>query len=489
MPANERQMSATGTRRRHRWVVGVAVGAVLVSGAGFAAAQIVKSPAQAAVESAAPPASVITAPVEYRVLTDSVILRGAVTAEHSVEVAPAGSSAEASTSVVTKLLVKAGNRFEAGRILLEVSGRPVFALPGRLPVYRDLKPGMDGDDVAQLQTALQRIGHRPGTDREGHFGAGTKTALSALYASLGYDPLPANTEGEAEVESAREAVTQAERALEDAQALVASPAVGTGQPPRPGATDKTEVSANPDSGQAASPSARLVQRAREDLRQAREGLVDAQAANGPMLPASEVVFLAGFPARVDIVNAKVGAVVTGKILTVSAGKLVVNGYLQSHQKGLVRPGMQVQILSEVTGLTASASVASVSDTVQQEQPNAPDGPPSGPEAPSGYLVVVKPTKELPSELAGQDVRLTVHAASTKGKVLVVPVSAITAGVDGSTSVTVMAAAGAARKIPVTTGTTGDGHVEVRPTAGHRLAQGERVVIGARNLPPTQAMPQ
>lgn len=484
MPENESPEPVTGSRRR--WVVGVAVGAVLVSAAGLAATQVVQSPAQAAVDSAAPPASVITAPVEYRVLTDSVIVRGAVTAEQSVDVAPTGSSAEASAPVVTKLRVKAGERFESGQVLLEVSGRPVFALPGRLPVYRDLKPGMDGDDVAQLQAALGRMGHGTGKDREGHFGVGTKTALSAFYASLGYDPLPAEPDGDAEVGAANEAVTQAERALEDAQDLSASSASETERPLRPQPSGGTE--APEDSGNPVTPPTRVVQRAQEDLRRARERLADAQAGNGPILPASEVVFLAGFPARVDGVSAKVGAVVTGKVLTVSAGELIVNGYLQQHQKELVSPGLQVQILSEATGLTAAATIASVSDTMQQEQLGNPDGPQTGAN-PGGYLTVVKPTKELPSELAGQDVRLTVRAASTKGKALVVPVSAVTAGVDGATSVTVAAATGADRKVTVTTGTTGDGYVEVRPLAGHRLAEGEQVVIGARGLSPAGATPR
>ncbi|WP_234388699.1 peptidoglycan-binding domain-containing protein [Streptomyces sp. AS58] len=465
MPENEQQVPAVGLVHKRRWIVGVAAGAVLVSSAGLAAAQIVKSPAQAAVDSAAPPASVITAAVEYRVLADSVILRGAVTAEQTVDVSISGAPAEASAAVVTKLRVRAGEQFKAGQVLLEVSGRPVFVLPGEVPVYRDLKPGMDGDDVTQLQTALRDIGHGTGTDREGYFGAGTKAALHAFYTSVGYDPLPATTDGDAEVEAARDGVTEAERALEDALA----PDGEAGEDV--GATDPAEK-------QSPAPS-REAERAREDLRKARETLADALAASGPMLPASEAVFLSSFPARVDSINTKVGSVVADKLLTVSAGALVVNGYLQQHQKGLVRPGQKVQILSEVTGVSAAATVASVSDTLQQERSDTTDGNP-GMATPSGYLMVVEPTKELPSELAGQDVRLTVQAASTKGKALVVPVSAITAGADGRTSVTVLTSADTKRKVTVTTGTTGDGYVEVRLGAGARLAEGDRVIIGTRN---------
>ncbi|MEI5034932.1 hypothetical protein RB201_26465 [Streptomyces sp. S1A(2023)] len=466
MADGEQGIPAAGLTGRRRWVVAVAAGAVLVSGAGLAAAQMVKSPAQAALDSAAPPPSTLTAGVEYRVLTDSVILRGTVTAEQSVEVAPAGGTAEAATSVVTKMRVAVGSQLRAGQVLAEVSGRPVFVLQGRLPVYRDLKPGMEGDDIAQLQKALRQVGQGAGADREGHFGVGTKAALAAFYERIGYDPLPARTDGDAEVETAEEAVTAAERALEDARSTPQTPLGHDGSP-------KAAVSTNLH-----------VERAREDLRKSRERLAESKAKAGPMLPASEVVLLSDFPARVDSVDSKVGSTVTGKILTVSAGAWVVNGYLQQHQKGLVRPGQHVEILSEVTGRTASATVTSVSETPHQEQPDAADGPPAGPPARDGYPMVVKPAKELSPELAGQDVRLTVQAASTSGKALVVPVSAITAGADGRASVTVLTEAGTKRKVPVTTGTAGDGYVEVRPQAEHRLAEDERVIVGVRSsMPP------
>ncbi|WP_406860612.1 peptidoglycan-binding protein [Streptomyces sp. HUAS MG47] len=470
MAESEQGVRAVGLMRRRRWIVIVAAGAVLASGAGLAAARMVKSPAQAALDSAAPPPSVITAGVEYRVLADSVILRGSVTAEQSIDVAPTGGTSEGSAPVVTKLLAAVGSQLTAGQVLAEVSGRPVFVLQGRLPIYRDLKPDMEGDDVAQLQTALRQVGHGVGTDRKGHFGVGTKAALTGFYSRIGYDPLPARAEGADEVETAEAAVTEAERALEDAQVT------------------PQDAHVQKESPKEAIPTSKNVKRAREDLRKARERLAESKAKAGPMLPASEVVLLSGFPARVDSLTAKVGSAVSGKILTVSAGALVVNGYLQQHQKGLVRPGQQVQILSEVTGTTAPATVTSVSETIQQEQSVTADGQPDGPSTPNGYLLVVKPTKELPSELAGQDVRLTVQAASTKGKALVVPVSAITAGVDGRTSVTVLTEAGAERKVPVTTGTTGDGYVEVRPQSGHRLAEGERVIVGIRNSAMRQGQP-
>ena len=47
------------------------------------------------------------------------------------------------------------------KVILTASGRPVFALQGELPAYRDLVPGISGDDVLQLAASVaQRIGLR-----------------------------------------------------------------------------------------------------------------------------------------------------------------------------------------------------------------------------------------------------------------------------------------------------------------------------------------
>ncbi|MFC8715911.1 peptidoglycan-binding protein [Kitasatospora sp. NPDC057198] len=454
-----------GSGSRRRWVVGIAVGAVLLTGAGIGAAAFVKSPAQVAADSAPPPPDVLTAQVERRVLKDSVILRGTVVAGQSVEVAPVVSGA-AGGAVVTRLPLPAGSPVEQGRLLAEVSGRPVFALQGALPVYRDLKPGVTGDDVAQLQQALAALGHRSGGDRPGVYGAGTKAAVTAFYRSLGYDPLPAAADGGAALKAAEQAVTQGERAVQDA----------------------TDARAAAPAGDRAAQ--RALDRAGQDLADARKALAELRAADGPMVPAAELVFLSGFPARVDGVAVKVGSRVSGTVLTVSAGALEVRGSLLAYQKGLVRPGQRVEIVSEVSGVQASAKVLSVADQPGQPAPAAQDGGAQGGTAqgvgqgvgqgvPGGYPMVVQPDGPLDGRLAGQDVRLTVEAAATDGPVLVVPVTAVTAGADGRTTLAVLEPDGRRRTVPVRTGTTGDGYVEVAPEGGAALAEGERVVTGVR----------
>lgn len=92
---------------------------------------------------------------------------------------------------------------------------------------------------------------------------------------------------------------------------------------------------------------------------------------------------------------------------------------------------------------------------------------------------MKPDRALPGRLAGQDVRLTVEAGSSGGKVLVVPVSALSAGADSRTRVTVLERSGDRRRVEVRPGTSGDGYTEVTPVGGAPLAEGDKVVVGVR----------
>ncbi|WP_433916643.1 peptidoglycan-binding protein [Streptomyces sp. NBC_01744] len=461
----------------------VAVAAVVLAGAGVAAAGLIKSPAQAAADAGAPAQGALTAPVDHRVLTSSVITRGKVVADQSVAVTPRVAGGDgAAAAMLTKLSVAPGDRLKAGQVLMEVSGRPVFVWKGQVAGYRDLRPGAVGDDVSQLQRSLRELGHATGADRDGTFGAGTKTALTAFYGSIGYDPLPAQSDNGDAVTAARDGVTGAERALEDARDALA--AAGSGSSGDSAADSSGDSTAGKSGG--ASDTAQLqkaVDRANEDLAAARTVLAEAEVAAGPMLPVSEVIYLRDFPARVDSVPAKVGTEISGTAMTLSAGRLVVHAYLQENQKGMVRQGQKVEIYSEVRGITAHAKVTSVAADptvpVQQDSDgggNTTDG--SGDT--SGYLLEVTPDKALDSQLTGQDVRLTIQAASTDGKALVVPVTAVSAATDGRTVVTVARNGGSTRtRVEVRIGTAGDGFVAVTPVKAGALRTGDLVVTGVR----------
>jgi peptidoglycan hydrolase-like protein with peptidoglycan-binding domain len=355
--------------------------------------------------------------------------------------------------VVTALRVKAGDEFPAGAVLVEVAGRPLVALAGEVPAYRDLRPGMTGTDVRQLQSSLKLLGHDPKT-ADGVFGSSTKTALRDFYSGLGF-VVATTGEGDAAALAAADArVTAASRALQGAQEDLARleahpPSVG------PGEADPVEQAR------------KQVRFAQEDLAAAQRDRAELERTTGPMLPLSEYVFLPQFPARVEKLSAKIGAEVSPPALTLSSGALVARAGLNNSQRALLKEGMEVQILSELQNVTATGVVASIGNLTQDS---------SGVRS---YPMVVTPTQHaLDPKLAGADVRLTVQAASTDGEVLVVPISAVYADADGATVVLKVNPDGSQQRVTVTAGVTGDGYVAVTPVNGS-LKAGDSVVVGAR----------
>ncbi|MFE6916719.1 efflux RND transporter periplasmic adaptor subunit [Streptomyces rubiginosohelvolus] len=436
--------------RRRRVLIAVVVGALVTGGAGFGLSTVVRSPAQAAAEAGAPERDVLTADVEHRVLRSSLVVRGEIAAERTFTVSAAVNAAEGAEPLVTKAPLRTGDQVRAGSVLVEVSGRPVFALPGSLPAYRDLKPASRGKDVTQLREALAGRGFPSVADPAGEFGAATQAALEAFYRSLGYDPRPVAEDGADRVDAATTAVTDAERALQDVQAA-----------------DPREPKA--------------VVRAEEDLGRARGALADARLQAGAMLPASEVVFLDRFPARVESVAAQVGDRAPGDVMTISSGSLGVRGALTPSQRNAVAAGQKVRILAEATGDEFDGTTGSVTDPDGSQQPAEGDG---GTEDGAGdpgdgamAILNVTPDKKLDAALVGQEVRLTIEIRASRGKVLVVPFSAVSSAADGSTVVTVLAPDGERRQVRVRPGLEGDGTVQVTPSPKDALAPGDKVIVG------------
>lgn len=485
--------------RRQRALLWVALAAAVVSTGGLVASTMVKSPAEQAAEAAAPLASVLTATVDDRVLANTVVTRGTVAASAQYQVTPTGTTQGANTPVLTAVRTKVGGRVQPGSVLLEVSGRPLIVLQGAVPAYRDLKPNDDGNDVAQLQNALKQLGRYHGGDPVGHFGPGTKAAVTALYQNLGYDAPTTGGPGDegdrSALQSAQDAVDTAQRAVDDMQRQIAGGgATGTTQSSakQAGPTGSGTPSAQPGSGgnggSGAEPPQVQLQYLEKALQQAKQAQADLVARTGPMLPAAEAAFLPGFPAQVVAFSAKVGDPVKAPLITLASGQLAVTAQLTTDQGGLLKPGMKVQIASETLGLQATGVIGAVGQvtTGNSSDPNASggsDGSGSG-QGQSGapYIpVTVTPDSPLDSRWEGQDVRLTVTSASTPGPVLVVPLSAVTSGADGKTTVSVLQADGhSTTRVEVDAGISGDGFVAVTPVAAGSLKAGQRVVVGAQS---------
>lgn len=157
-------------RRRKFVLLGVAGLAIAASVGGLLVATSIKSPAQQAASTAAPPVTRLSAPVTRQVITSTVQAQGAVGQPPEVsqlQGANSGSGTSGALPVVTKVFHRRGSLVEPGNVIVEVAGRPLFVLAGAVPAYRTLAPGETGSDVTQLQQGLQFLGYSTG-------GEGTK---------------------------------------------------------------------------------------------------------------------------------------------------------------------------------------------------------------------------------------------------------------------------------------------------------------------------
>jgi hypothetical protein len=181
-----RPVSVVGGKRTIGLVL---AGAVLLALGVWVAGRQIRSPGQAASEAAAPTPSPITVPVDERVLSSEVIVRGTVRYGSPQPVVLAASEVKqgsADADIVTTR-PRRGARIGEGAVAMSVSGRPVFVLRGAQPSHRDLGPGSRGPDVAQLESALVRMGFAPGPV-DGRYDGQTGAAVAAWYESGGWEP-------------------------------------------------------------------------------------------------------------------------------------------------------------------------------------------------------------------------------------------------------------------------------------------------------------
>src|SRR5574341_1390459 len=130
---------------------------VLSAAIGWVAASRIISPAEAAARTAPPAPSPILSPVEERVLTSDIVTRGTARfgLPRSISIIP--SSLKPAAGIITRLPARS-TQLREGDVILTASGRPIFVLQGETPAYRDLVPGVSGDDVRQLEQSLKRLG-------------------------------------------------------------------------------------------------------------------------------------------------------------------------------------------------------------------------------------------------------------------------------------------------------------------------------------------
>jgi hypothetical protein len=217
-------MRSLGNRRVAALAVGALIALAIV---GWAAARQIRSPAQVAADTASPQPAPITVPVERRTLSTEVIVRGTVRYGAAQPAVLATSRVKQGSDIVTRAPRRKAE-LGTGDVALAVDGRPVFVLPGALPMSRDLHEGVEGPDVFQLEQALARMGFAPGSV-DGRYDAGTEAAVSNFYLRQGWAPFgPTDLQleqlrtAETAAAQARDAHLQALNTIE--QAKTATPA-------------------------------------------------------------------------------------------------------------------------------------------------------------------------------------------------------------------------------------------------------------------------
>jgi peptidoglycan hydrolase-like protein with peptidoglycan-binding domain len=496
------------SRKRIVTLILVLTFVVLIAAASWFAGASIVSPAEAAARTAPPTPSPILVPVEERVLTSDIVTRG--TARYglpqSISIVP--SILKPDIGVITTLPLRS-TQLNEGDVMLTASGRPVFVLQGNTPAYRDLVPGISGDDVRQLENALQRLGFDPGAV-DGTYDQQTSAAVAEWYTAAGWEPFGPTPDQLANIHAleqelavatnnklaAYDAVAAASLGVDAARAEAnsantsASADVGiktrvkdkVWADPDSTAEERADTAADLAAAQAAERATRAagevaIQAALDAQKAAqREATLATQSADriaadlelaqsktGVQVPVDECVFIPALPVRVEQINVVVGDAATGPVLTVTNNQLAIDSSLALDEAPLVKPGMPVAIDEPDLGIKATGVVARVADT-----PGA-----FGVDGFHIYLEIL--VDETPTTLEGFSLRLTIPVQSTGESVTVVPVSALSLAADGTSRVQVDHN-GSLEFVVVEPGLSADGFVEVTPVGG-ALAPGQFVVIG------------
>jgi hypothetical protein len=490
----------------------ITVIAVVVAAAvgGWVVGRRIKSPAQVAAETEPPEPSLITVPVEKITISADVVTRGDVRFDQPESVTCGGVALDGVAPVIT-WVAGAGSEFDEGTVLYEVSGRPAFAMQGDLPLFRDLHPGAEGEDVAQYQQALARLGFDPG-EIDGIYGPNTAAAAADFYEAAGYEILGPTEAEEAQLDGAREIAEEARRryaeaesaseaaraaeakaaaarrtcdaaesALAEAEAAVAAALASGVEEDDPRLVELVEAEADAqvaldEAERAEASAAANAEQARamadgfdlagawEAYDRATDDLDEVRATVGDRVPMAEIVFFDTFPLRIDAVNVARGDAAGGEIMRVSGSRLAIDADVSIADAELIDVGDPVVIDLRSRDIELTGIVSVVADRPGTHSVSAE----------RVYVEIIP--DEVRVDLNEANVRITIPVETSGGDILAVPAAAIYATADGSSQVRIAHDDGTTTAVTVITGLSSAGMVEVRPVDGG-LSEGDRVVVG------------
>ena len=165
-------------------------------------------------------ATTLTAQVEERVIQPEVIFRVDVSYPDVVSSGWSSNAPGLFDSVVTAVSVTVGSQVDEGDLIMMTGDRPVIALEGSLPAYRDLRFELEGPDVVQLQRALQRLGYLDGVP-SGVLDSSTQEAIAELYSDHGFTPPTSDVAVASQLATAQDRLASLRRERASAELVLA----------------------------------------------------------------------------------------------------------------------------------------------------------------------------------------------------------------------------------------------------------------------------
>lgn len=204
--------------------------------------------------------------------------------------------------------------------------------------------------------------------------------------------------------------------------------------------------------------------AQEDLASARASLSELERRTGTMLPRAELVFMPDLPATVGVLHARVGATVDGPALSLESGELRITAVVPEADWQSISVGDEAVVESDMGDETLAATVEEVGDQLIED-----------PVAGTGHVVRLRSDEPLDGTWRGRSVGIRMTTEATEAAELVVPLSAVSAGSDGTARVTKLDEK-TSQLIVVRAGLSAGGFVAIEAIEG-QLQEGDRVLVG------------
>lgn len=211
---NPAEENTNYVRKNPKWFTIWVISSILTLAGGYLIGTTIKSPLDDAQKNSNTP-QVATYKAENREFTPEIVQAdGQLTNGQTQQVTGIGAQ-EGQKSVITQINKNPGETIASGQVLLHVSGQAIIVLKLPFPLYRDLTPGTNGEDVKALQTELKRLGYYSGKI-SGNYDSNVAASVRKLFQNNGVTAPEANTE-------TKQAVTEAEKALNVAQSETVDP--------------------------------------------------------------------------------------------------------------------------------------------------------------------------------------------------------------------------------------------------------------------------